>query len=436
MTAKAAVRYGIKRGGNWVYFRRVPAKVAKLDGRTYVKTATGVPIDRRTEAEKIIAKLNAATEQRWALLLEGAEPSAVDNAHAAAVIRARAIGLTYRTAADIAVGDLGDLLSRVEATKAPVAAKDADTVNAILGGVAEPDLTLGQLATRYFSLSKDRQRHQRDNTNRNWQNRRRRAVEMAVARVGDKPLAQISRADTLLFRDWLLQSVEDGDFTAPYANKILQNIGTMWRDVGDKLMIDLPAVWDGLKLAHAVDRVRPPFAREFVQGTLFTSPKMGGLDRTARAVVALVASTGLRPIETAFVRPENIVLDAPIPHFKVRDGLKTAHTGRDIPLAGSALVAARVLVDGLGRYAQKSDSLTSNIGRHLRDHGLLPTDSHSLYSLRHTFKDSLRGVRCPEDVMDQLMGHKSKKPAYGDGYPLDVLADWVDRVAFDPPDWL
>ena len=179
-------------------------------------------------------------------------------------------------------------------------------------------------------------------------------------------------------------------------------------------------------------------------GVLLSGDRLDGMSAEGRAVIAMLASTGMRPIEFARLRPGNIVLDHAVPHIRIRPagtgakaaaeaGLKVRHTARDIPLLGSALAAARAYPDGLTRYADKNDSMTSAIGKYLREHDLLPTDKHSLYSLRHTFKDRLRAVQAPEELIDQLMGHKTRKPAYGTGYPLHVLAEWVARVAFDAP---
>jgi len=44
----------------------------------------------------------------------------------------------------------------------------------------------------------------------------------------------------------------------------------------------------------------------------------------------------------------------------------------------------------------------------MREHNLKPTPNHSLYSLRHTFKDRLRDAQAPEEIIDELMGHKKK----------------------------
>lgn len=144
----------------------------------------------------------------------------------------------------------------------------------------------------------------------------------------------------------------------------------------------------------------------------------------------------MRPIEFAYMTAANIVLDADVPHLRIVDGLKTKTSKRVIPLMGSALAAAQAYPEGLKTYFKKNDLLTSTIGKHMRDHKLHPTPGQSLYSLRHTFKDRLKDVSAPEEMIDQLMGHGSKKPKYGKGYSLKALAEYVEHVAFDAPEWL
>lgn len=428
------------RGGYWHYYRRVPTRMRKLDGRGHLFQATKQPEARRAEAEIIAREINAATEAYWQQLVEGAVPSAAETTYAAAVERARAYGFAYRPVMDLASGPLGDILARVAALQSarvgtsPTALSHA--AEALFGTVDTPVLTLGQLADRYFDIARDRQREHKGGTNANWRNRRRRAVELAVDAIGDKPLGSLTRSDALALRNTLLDMVEARQCQAPYANKVLGALSTMLREISDKLELNIHDVFGGLRLANAADEQREPMPVAHVRDVLLGPTALRGLNAEARAVIAVVASTGMRPIEFASARAENIVLDADVPHIRIVDGLKVKSTKRVVPLVGSALAAARAYPDGLKHYRNRNDALTTTIGKYLRENGLIPAPGVSLYSLRHTFKDRLKAVEAPEELIDQLMGHTSKKPKYGRGYDLDVLASWVERVAFDAPEWL
>lgn len=435
-------RYLFVVGGKWHYRRRVPKEAAHLDTRGSVKKSTKQPTHNRAEAELIARDINAATERYWSDLMDGATPTRADEGYSKAVARARRLGYAYRSVDALASGPLQEVLDRLLDLKLSGATASVQTVEAVLGTADAPVIRLSKLHTRYFELSGDRQRDQRADTNRNWRNRRRRAVEMAVDQIGDKPIADLDRRDGLLLRAWLIEQVRDEAITAGYANKVLANLSTMLREIGDKLEVPVHDAFRDLRLANAKDGQRPPFAFAFVQDVLLGPTALAGMNAEARAAVAILASTGMRPIELAMVEPGNIRLDDTVPHIRIRAakegrkaaaeaGLKVSTAARDIPLCGSALDALRAFPHGLPRYHRKPNQLTTAIGAYMAENRLKPTPDHSLYSLRHTFKDRLRAVECPDEIMDALMGHVGKKPAYGAGYPLDVLATWVSRAAFD-----
>lgn len=440
--------YTVLRGGRWYYRRRVPAKFAAFDTRAFVTVATECDASERAAAEKVAHEINAATEKLWRDMAAGAAPSTADQAYAAAVSRARDLGFTYRTAADLAAtASLDEIAARVGALIDSGQLSSAPAVDAVLGAVTPPQMLLSQLPERYFALTPDKQRDKRADTTRNWKNRRRRAVEMLIDFDADKPVSDIRRPDMLAFRSHLIDLVDAGEITAPYANKCLSYIAAMVRTYGDMEQVDVPNVFDGLRLEGAEDRQRPPFDRAYVRDVLLGSDALAGCNEELRALFCVVVSTGLRPIEFVRMAPERIVLDAPIPYLDVRAadgtkkaaataGLKTRHTGRRVPLFGSALAAVKRFPEGLKRYRDNNHGATSALGKFLRENGLLPTPAHSLYSCRHTYKDALLAARTPDDMVDYLMGHKTKKPSYGEGYPLDVLTEYVSKAAFDAPPWI
>ena len=53
------------------------------------------------------------------------------------------------------------------------------------------------------------------------------------------------------------------------------------------------------------------------------------------------------------------------------------------------------------------------------------------HSLRHTFRDRLREVECPTEIVDQLGGWSSMSSEgikYGDGYKQKILKDWLHKI--------
>jgi len=56
-----------------------------------------------------------------------------------------------------------------------------------------------------------------------------------------------------------------------------------------------------------------------------------------------------------------------------------------------------------------------------------------IHGLRHSFRDRLRATEAPTEVIDQLGGWSLKTvgQGYGDGYQLDLLSNWMQKIAVD-----
>jgi integrase len=53
-----------------------------------------------------------------------------------------------------------------------------------------------------------------------------------------------------------------------------------------------------------------------------------------------------------------------------------------------------------------------------------------IYGFRHGFRDRLRAVEAPIDMIDQLGGWSLRGvgQGYGDGYQLNLLHRWMERI--------
>ncbi len=98
-----------------------------------------------------------------------------------------------------------------------------------------------------------------------------------------------------------------------------------------------------------------------------------------------------------------------------------------------ALAAMKLRPQGFPRYRDKSSSLSATVNKFLRVNGLRPTKDHSVYSLRHSFKDRLVAAEAPDSLIDSLMGHKTYKPKYGKGPSLELKLKYLQQIAFKPP---
>jgi integrase len=183
----------------------------------------------------------------------------------------------------------------------------------------------------------------------------------------------------------------------------------------------------------ALTASRMPFETEFIQEKLLATGALDDLNEDARYVLYVVSETGMRPSEVVNLQEDAIRLDTKIPYVKIQpDGrkLKTEDSEREIPLVGVALAAMTLRPKRFPRYRDKSSSLSATVNKFLRVNGLRPTKDHSVYSLRHSFKDRLVAVGAPDSLINSLMGHKTYKPKYGKGPSLELKLKYLQQIAF------
>ena len=58
------------------------------------------------------------------------------------------------------------------------------------------------------------------------------------------------------------------------------------------------------------------------------------------------------------------------------------------------------------------------------------SERYVIHGFRHAFRDRLRAIECPSEIIDQLGGWslKSVGQGYGKGYELSVLSKWMNKI--------
>jgi len=165
------------------------------------------------------------------------------------------------------------------------------------------------------------------------------------------------------------------------------------------------------------------------------------LDDDIRWLVALISDSGMRLSEAVGLLVDDLVLDAEQPHINLikhqHRRLKTDASERVIPLVGASLWAARRVKENrtsrfcFSRYCSEdncnSNSASAAINKWIKT---IVGSEAVIHGLRHGFRDRLRAVEAPVDMIDQLEGWslRSVGQGYGDGYPLDLLHRWMDKI--------
>ncbi len=422
--------YIYRRGDIYYYRRRVPGYVAPYENRKFVKISLGT--NDKKEAIRKASVYNDYIEDFWRSLIKTDGADNAETAYKSAIKLAKAHGFAYKSVAEIAKSSLEDVVERVKAASNSI--DGPETVAAVLGGKDQPKLLLSECAEKFWPISSDRLVNKSQHQIRKWKNPRLAALNSLTDVIGDKPLADVSRSDILKYRKWWLDRIESEGIVAStvnknlmYARDILQGVGMAY-----EIETDFDILFAKIRLKE-LEQSRPPFEASYVQDVFLSSNNLAGLNPEARLLVFAMADTGARESELIGLREQDIILDEDIPHIWIRarknHSLKTITSERKIPLVGASLYAFNRLPSGFIHY-RNADTISTTINKYLRTNDLKPTPQHTLYSLRHTFKDRLRDAQAPEEIIDELMGHKKSGPKYGRGHILERKYEWLKKIAF------
>jgi len=425
--------YIIKRG-KWYHFkRRVPTDYQEFHSKDMIQ----VPLktDSRSIAEQRSSNLNQFIESYWLDMTLNGERADFKK-FKSIIKRARMSGFKYRSLDDIInLATPSEFLNRINVADEAVDDRD---VYSILGVTEKPVITLEAAQETYFEHEVGNLVDRSDNQIRKWKNPRKRAVKNFLSVIGDTPLEKISREDILHFRSWWVSRIKSEESLSPNtANKDFGFIRQILRAAADNFGLDINVdiLFRKINLKDAPQQSRHPFETNYIKDVLMNRDLLKMNDECQLFIYAM-ADTGARVSELVGLEDEDILLSDEVPHIKIRKNalrsLKTLQSERDIPLVGSSLLAFKELNGGFIRYRGKSDLISATINKYLRENGLIPSDRHSLYSLRHSFEDRLTAVEPPDKVQAALMGHKYVRPKYGHGPSLEQKKLWLEKIALLP----
>lgn len=417
----------IKVRGYFYYNRRVPEHVSKFDIRDTIRVS--LKTDSKAIAKQRAGIFNEQVEAYWQDLLKNQIPH--DNGRFNKTLKiARQMGFAYQPMSVVANLPILELVERLLTLKNAAPAQ----VEVALGAKPLPSLTLKAALEKYWEYSKDKLLNKSEDQVRKWKNPRIRSVRNFIKAVGNKNVANIAREDILAFRDWWLKRISKENMNPDTANKDFIHLKVVLESISDNLELDLAiaSLFKKIKIKSRHKQTRLPFSDEQIKAIL-QSPKLELLNDEIKWFIHAAAGTGARPSELSGLLPGDIHIDTDIPYISIKDRkereLKTPHSERDIPLVGPALEAFKQMPQGFQRYRLKPDNLTTIISKFFREHNILPSEKHSLYSFRHSFQDKLLAVNTPDRVQAELMGHKFNRPKYGNGATLAQKAEWMYKAS-------
>lgn len=424
------MQYLIKRNDRYYYNRRVPKSIKQLIDKSLFRIA--LKTDSKKIAKYRSSKLNAQVENYWKMLIASGN-SHSDERFDRAVNLARLLGFSYIPLDELSNKSVTDIAKRVRTLEEHD--ENSSTVQAVLGAVKKPQLTISRSLEVFWSISKNRIINKSDKQIRKWRNPRKKAVKNIITLIGDIPIEEINRDQLVKFRDWWIDRIEEDGIRPSTANKDLIHLKSILQAVADHytLDIDFQRLFRKLTLEENTKQVRRPFDEEYIKNTLVPSGALDGLNKQARNLVMALVNTGARPSELTGLDIQDINLDAEIPHIIIRPNkhrqLKTRYSERNIPLLGCSLKAFKSCPAGFPRYLNKTDTFSNLVNQYFRDNDLLPSNKHSLYSLRHGFQDRLTRSNVNDRMQAELMGHKFNRPLYGDGPTLEQKYECLKDIS-------
>ncbi|RKT35275.1 phage integrase family protein [Roseovarius halotolerans] len=453
-----------KRGETWHLRMRVPRRydplwvgMKKPPKEIHRSLKTGDKKEAMARLAAVEAQILAELDARLAGVdLPGSR------SHYEAIARlTTARGFGYRTAGELADGDLGDVLRRVEKVqeveKEKARGKDrkdvkpahmTETALALLGGVDRPRETLLEIAERMEEISPLDVRDKNQKQRRVWRDRWLRPAKKVKELLGRDPvLDEISRADAIDFRDALQDRILDGDMKGSSAQKDLQNLNRMWKLYHASLGYDVaeipPSPFRGLGegMSKLDDEGRKDEVPIDAVENIVHPGAMDDLHPELRDITLILIETGCRQSEVTDLPPHHIHLDDPIPHIEIRRAtgefareLKNKHSTRNVPLVGVALGAMRRHPEGFPKY-RGTGTYSGEANRSLRAAGLLP-DGVTIGGLRHSFETRLKNTGVDSDDRAELMGHSVKRARgrewYGDSMPLEKRLEYHQKIEIQP----
>ncbi|CAM3879730.1 DUF6538 domain-containing protein [Litorimonas haliclonae] len=430
------------RGDIWHYVRRVPKAVSHIDDRTLIYRS--LETDSRKVARQRRDIFAYEDELRWSeatpsrFKVTPREVAYRDVSH-----HARALGFNYEPMDSLISRDtVTDLLQRLQALgplkEAPEQREEQD-VDALLGVAKTPTATISEAMELYLSeIVADELAGKSPEQVKNFSKIKRRAVANFVSINGDIDMRDITREHAHAVRKFWHERIHPKDGSKPMSgssgNKDLGSLRKLYRryfeHIGEE---ERENPFRNMRFKDKILTKVMPFKDDWVRSRILSPDVFEGLNREGALLCMALIETGCRPSELANIRPENIRLEAEVPHIRIRQTkdreLKSGASVQDIPLVGVALEAMRHAPSGFPHYRDRSYLLSASLTKAFKARDLFPTKQHRIYSFRHSFENRMLEAGLDFGLRCTLMGHRNPRPEYGDGGSLAYRRDELLKIA-------
>ena len=261
------------------------------------------------------------------------------------------------------------------------------------------------------------------------------ALSTFISLAGDRDVSEYTRQDAKLFVHHLEMK---GNKTATVRRRI-NSLSAIMNYAYSELDLDK----------------RNPFTRLFIQnegadvfkrGTFTNEQLKWGYDKalvsesTVKLLMPLLGETGCRLAEIVGLRLEDIDLVNNLVHIRPNSArrLKNKTSERVVPLVGYAKLAIEQALTQADdewlfpQYIKVGHCYATHASNAVNKWLKKDFDGLTAHCLRHTFRDRLRAVECPMDIIDQIGGWRSASGIginYGHGYSKVQVGRWLWLVS-------
>ena len=262
-----------------------------------------------------------------------------------------------------------------------------------------------------------------------------RSLRYLIDILGDKPIDKYLRHDALQLRDTFLKR----NLSVSSIKRNFNNINAVIGLVARELASPEPNTFRGLFFQEPLEQTKRSTIP--IKQVKVLQAECSKADDEARWLLALISDTGMRLSEAVGLKKEDIILTDDISHISIIPHpwrrLKTIESKRKVPLIGASLWGVKrsfIELDGdflfpsfCDGQVMKSNSVSARLNKWLK---LRIGNEYVIHSLRHSFRDRLRSIDCPNEIIDSLGGwsRKSIGQSYGNGYDLKSLNRWISLI--------